>query len=340
MEAVSFLSFLEEKISEVLFRVFFLALVIFILYCYNVDLPYLLLVAAVYLGAQCAFEWIIYRRQKKNWQQITDLADDLEDGYYIAEILPKPKEMQNQAYYYALKKACKAMNDRISAVEKERREYQEYVESFAHEIKVPIGALSLAFDNLKNHALKKETDKIFQLVEQMLYYARSENTEKDYFVRQLALEEVIHNVILKFRFPLMEKKVSVDIRDVDHVVYTDEKWLTFILSQIVQNAAKYFNKPENRLSVRSRETKSAVVLSIEDNGCGIRASDLPRVFEKGFTGSDRNKANSTGMGLYLSKKLCQRLGLGLDIASRENEYTKVTVTFPKGETALFGNGAG
>ncbi len=335
---MSFFSFLEEKISEILFQVFFLALVVFILYFYGVDLPYLLLVAAVYLSAQCAFQGITYRRQKKNWLQITDLANGLEDGYYIAEILPKPQEMQNQAYYCALKKACKAMNDKISAVEKERHEYQEYVESFAHEIKVPIGALSLAFDNMKNHALKKETDKIFRLVEQMLYYARSENTEKDYFVRPLALEEVIHNVILKFRFSLMEKNASVDVRSLDNVVYTDEKWLTFILSQIVQNAVKYFNKQENRLSICSRETKSAVVLTIADNGCGIRASDLSRVFEKGFTGSDRSKANSTGMGLYLSKKLCGRLGLGLDIASQEKEYTKVTVTFPKGETALFGDG--
>ena len=105
------------------------------------------------------------------------------------------------------------MNDEIGKITEEKQDYQEYVESFAHEIKIPIGALSLTFDNTKNYTLKKETDKIFQLVEQMLYYARSENTEKDYFVKQLQLDEVIHNVILKFRHSLMERKVIINIHD-------------------------------------------------------------------------------------------------------------------------------
>ena len=118
--------------------------------------------------------------------------------------------------------------------------------------------------------MKKETDKIFQLVEQMLYYARSENTEKDYFVKQLNLDEVIHNIILKFRHLLMEKKVSMYIHDINNVVYTDEKWLTFILSQIIQNAIKYFDKKENKLTIYSQDNNTNILLVIEDNGCGIK----------------------------------------------------------------------
>jgi len=227
------------------------------------------------------------------------------------------------------------MNDEIGKITEEKQDYQEYVESFAHEIKIPIGALSLTFDNTKNYTLKKETDKIFQLVEQMLYYARSENTEKDYFVKQLQLDEVIHNVILKFRHSLMERKTIINIHDIENVIYTDEKWLTFILSQIVQNAIKYFDKQENKLTIYSQDNGTNILLVIEDNGCGIKASDLSRVFEKGFTGSNRNKANATGMGLYLSKKLCDRLGLKLDIASTEKEYTRLTITFPKGTVHNF-----
>lgn len=226
-------------------------------------------------------------------------------------------------------------NQDIIKITEEKQDYQEYVESFAHEIKIPIGALSLTFDNTKNYTLKKETDKIFQLVEQMLYYARSENTEKDYFVKQLQLEEVIHNVILKFRHSLMERKAIINIHDIENVIYTDEKWLTFILSQIVQNAIKYFDKQENKLTIYSQDNGTNILLVIEDNGCGIKASDLSRVFEKGFTGSNRNKANATGMGLYLSKKLCDRLGLKLDIASTEKEYTRLTIIFPKGTVHNF-----
>ncbi len=256
--------------------------------------------------------------------QISDVALSLE---YVKQY--------GKAYCYALKKACKSMNDEIGKITEEKQDYQEYVESFVHEIKIPIGALSLTFDNTKNYTLKKETDKIFQLVEQMLYYARSENTEKDYFVKQLQLDEVIHNVILKFRHSLMERKAIINIHDIENVIYTDEKWLTFILSQIVQNAIKYFDKQENKLTIYSQDNGTNILLVIEDNGCGIKASDLSRVFEKGFTGSNRNKANATGMGLYLSKKLCDRLGLKLDIASTEKEYTRLTITFPKGTVHNF-----
>lgn len=335
METVSFFAFLEEKIIEILFQLFFLALVAFLLTFYGVDTLFVVLLVILFIVIQGLFQWCLYRKKRNASQQIIDLVDGLEETYYIADVLPKPKEFQNEAYYYALKKACKSMNDEIGKITEEKQDYQEYVESFVHEIKIPIGALSLTFDNTKNYTLKKETDKIFQLVEQMLYYARSENTEKDYFVKQLQLDEVIHNVILKFRHSLMERKAIINIHDIENVIYTDEKWLTFILSQIVQNAIKYFDKQENKLTIYSQDNGTNILLVIEDNGCGIKASDLSRVFEKGFTGSNRNKANATGMGLYLSKKLCDRLGLKLDIASTEKEYTRLTITFPKGTVHNF-----
>ena len=335
METVSFWGFLEEKIMEVMFQIFFLAFVAFLLIFHGVDRRVVAAAVLVFLSMQGLFQWCLYRKKRKLSKHITDLADSLEETYYIADVLPKPKEFQNQAYYYVLKKACKSMNDEISKITEEKQVYQEYVESFAHEIKIPIGALSLTFDNTKNYTLKKETDKIFRLVEQMLYYARSENTEKDYFIKPVQLDNVIHNVILKFRHALMEGKVIINIQDTENLVYTDEKWLTFVLSQIVQNSIKYFDKQEKQLNIYSQDYGTNVQLFIEDNGCGIKASDLSRVFEKGFTGSNRNKANATGMGLYLAKKLCDRLGLKLDIMSREQEYTRIIITFPKGTVHHF-----
>ncbi len=327
---MSFFTFLEEKIIDIVFQLIFLSLVALLLIFYGVDMMFVLSLVIVFIGIYLFFQRCLYRNKCKISQHIMELVDHLEETYYIADVLPKPKEFQNEAYYYALKKACKSMNDAIGKIEKEKQEYQEYVESFAHEIKIPIGALSLTFDNTKNYTLKKEIDKILQLVEQMLYYARSDNTEKDYFVKALKLDEVIHNVILKFRHQLMEKKVSIDIHDIDKIVYTDEKWLLFILSQMIQNAIKYFDKQENKLSIYSQDNNTSILLVIEDNGCGIKASDLSRVFEKGFTGSNRNNTNATGMGLYLSKKLSDRLGLNVSIVSIEKEYTRVTITFPKG----------
>ena len=125
--------------------------------------------------------------------------------------------------------------------------------------------------------------------------------------------------------------MELDVRTENVSVFTDEKWLSFILSQVIQNAIKYFDKPKKILSIYSAESDASVFLVIRDNGCGIPASDLPRVFEKGFTGSDQTKSASTGMGLYLAKTLCDRLGLGLAVESREGEFTQVTVVFPKGK---------
>ena len=142
----------------------------------------------------------------------------------------------------------------------------------------------------------------------MLYYARSENPQNDYFIRKTSLDEIVHDVILKYRRYLIESNVNLNIILDNDIVYTDTKWLTFILSQIVQNSIKYFDKPEKILSIRTAGRPSSVVLIIEDNGCGIPAADLPRIFEKGFTGSDRSRTNATGMGLYLAREIVMRHG--------------------------------
>ena len=332
---MSFVTFLEEKIVYIMFQLFFLVMVVFLLFSSGVDGLYIFLMLFICIIFQTGFLWLTYRSKRRKNREIIEMTDKLQETYYISEILPKPREVENEAYYYALKRACKAMNDKISMLEAEQLEYQEYVESFAHEIKIPIGALSLTFDNTRNYLLKKETDKIFQLVEQMLYYARSENTEKDYFVKRLSLDEIVHQVLLKFRYVLLEEKVILDIHDTENVIYTDEKWLSFILSQILQNAVKYMDKPQKKLTVYSADNRENIALIIEDNGCGIRRSELARVFEKGFTGSNRKKANATGMGLYLAKKLCDRLGLQLQVASEEEKYTRVTIFFPKGAVHSF-----
>lgn len=332
---MSFITFLEEKILYILFQLFFLVLVSFLLFLSGVDGLYIFLMILIYAVFQIGFLWLTYRNKCRKNQRIVEMTDNLQEAYYISEILEKPKDLENQAYYYALKRACKAMNDKISALTEEQVEYQEYVESFAHEIKIPIGALSLTFDNARDYSLKKETDKIFQLVEQMLYYARSENTEKDYFVKELSLDEMMHHVLLKFRYVLLEEKVTLDIHDMENTVYTDEKWLQFILSQILQNAVKYMNKEEKRLVIYSVSHDGNISLVMEDNGCGIKQSELSRVFEKGFTGSNRKKTNATGMGLYLAEKLSDRLGLRLQIDSEEGKYTRVTIFFPKGSIHSF-----
>ena len=219
------------------------------------------------------------------------------------------------------------MNDKISQIEKEKQEYEEYVESFAHEIKIPIGALSLTFDNTKNYALKKETDKLYRLTEQMLYYARSESTEKDYFVKKLNLEEVIHNVILKFRHDLIDHKVIIETHAIDQIVYTDEKWLTFILSQIIQNSIKYFDKQENKLTITGQDNDTNIILSIKDNGCGIHPEDLHHIFKRFYRSRFSQDKQGSGLGLPLAKTIVEAHSGTIEVDSELGKGTTFTMNF-------------
>lgn len=326
---MSFITFLEEKISLILYQISFLIITTMIFLMADIQKFYIAITVGVLSIFMLGYLLNEYFRQKKKSKKIISLVDNVNEKYLISEIIKEPLEMENKAYYYALKQACKAMNDRIGELEKENTEYQEYVESFVHEIKTPISALSLALENNNDFRLKQEVDKINQLVEQMLYYARSENTEKDYFVKEIQLTEIIHSVILKYRHYMLNKKITLNVHDLDHIVITDEKWLVFIISQIIQNSIKYLDKDKKEIEVWGENSNNYINLIIKDNGCGIKESDLVRIFEKGFTGTNRKKGYSTGMGLYLTKKLCDKLGLKLQIQSKEKEFTKLTITFPK-----------
>lgn len=326
---MSFITFLEEKISLILYQISFLIITTMIFLMADIQKFYIAITVGVLSVFMLGYLLSEYFRQKKKTKKIISLVDNVNEKYLISEIIKAPLEMENKAYYYALKQACKSMNDRISELEKENTEYQEYVESFVHEIKTPISALSLALENNNDFRLKQEVDKINQLVEQMLYYARSENTEKDYFVKEIQLAEIIHSVILKYRHYMLNKKITLNVHDLDHIVITDEKWLVFIISQIIQNSIKYLDKDKKEIEVWGENNNNYIDLIIKDNGCGIKEADLVRIFEKGFTGTNRKKGYSTGMGLYLTKKSCDKLGLKLQIQSKEKEFTKLTITFPK-----------
>ena len=326
---MSFITFLEEKISLILYQISFLIITTMIFLMADIQKFHIVITVGVLSIFMLGYLLSEYFRQKKKAKKIISLVDNVNEKYLISEIIKEPLEMENKAYYYALKQACKSMNDRIGELEKENAEYQEYVESFVHEIKTPISALSLALENNNDFRLKQEVDKINQLVEQMLYYARSENTEKDYFVKEIQLAEIIHSVILKYRHYMLNKKITLNVHDLEHIVITDEKWLVFIISQIIQNSIKYLDKDKKEIEVWGENSNNYINLIIKDNGCGIKESDLVRIFEKGFTGTNRKKGYSTGMGLYLTKKLCDKLGLKLQIQSKEKEFTKLTITFPK-----------
>lgn len=326
---MSFGCFLEKNISFLIFH-FSFSIVLFVLF-YLFEIP--LFVAFILSLALFLFSFgyliFLFLFKKRKALEIIHSCDKLEEKYYISEVIHKDYSVDVYPYYYVLKEACKSMKDKISKIEQEKEDYQEYIESFAHEIKTPIAALSLYSDNIQDQSLKEQLGKIEDYVEQVLYYARSDNTEKDYFVKKINISNLIHTLMLKYKDSFLASHIILNVHDLNYCIYTDEKWILFILQQIIGNSMKYFDKNKKTLEIYAVTKNNQVELIIEDNGCGIRLSDLPRVFDKGFTGSNRKKSYATGIGLYLVKKLSKRLDIEVNIESKYQEYTRVHIIFPK-----------
>lgn len=323
------INYIEEKIGLVLWYLAFVLLQLIIMFLLDMDTSFLTLSVLIYLILLSIYLIISYLLVKKKNQSIKNMVDELDEKYLVSELLKKPKNLENEAYYYALRKATKAMNDKITELEHKYQDYEEYIETFVHEVKTPLAAISLYSDNKNDKELKQEVKKIDNLVEQVLYYARSENTEKDYFIKKIKLSEIIHQVMMQNKDYFLANKILIEVENLEVFVATDEKWIIFIINQIINNSIKYMDKKEKKIQIKVAEDKNKVILEIKDNGCGIKESDISRVFEKGFTGSNRKKEHSTGMGLYLCRKLCDRLHLNIDIESKEKEYTTVIIIFPK-----------
>lgn len=211
-------------------------------------------------------------------------------------------------------------------------DYREYIETWVHEIKTPIASTKLIIENNQNEVTNKidsQMDRIEGFVEQVLYYSRSNNVNKDYIIKPINLDNVVRNVIKRNYRDFIHKRIKLDIQDIDEIVYSDGKWVEFIINQIIGNSIKYSNNKEQMIRIYSIKKTNSVILTIEDNGVGIVTKDINRVFEKGFTGENgRRFSKSTGMGLYLCGKLCSKLGLKIGIESEVNRGTSVTLIFP------------
>ena len=304
------------------------ALTVFLLVCGN-SISAVLLILAVWTLILLAGLFLTYWQRSRQMRQLLDMAGQLSERYLISEVMELPEQAEDQVYYRLLKMAGKSMLEQIGEVQRERQEYREYIEQWIHEVKTPITAIKLICENNRcsfTRDLMAELENINRFTEQALYYARSEHTEKDYSVREIRLSDVIHGAIADNKYLLRQNNVAVTVENVEYSIYSDDKWLRFILDQLISNAVKYRVEHPVLHFFAVKKTDS-IILSVSDNGIGIPQGDLPRIFEKGFTGQNgRTIHSSTGIGLYLCRRLCDKLGIGIS-ASSEGEGTIISLTF-------------
>lgn len=216
-------------------------------------------------------------------------------------------------------------------------DYEEYVESWAHEVKTPISLLTILLDNhsdeIPDNASTKMNyirNRMQEYVEQILFYARLKGEKKDYFFERISLSEIVNDILEDYAPLLEEKKFFVSKESLEIIVFSDKRNLKFLLSQIISNAIKY-TKGEGRpeLDIHCERLDDVDALCIRDNGTGVKACDLPYIFEKGFTGdSGDNRQKATGMGLYLVKEIAGYLNLQLDTKSEWMHGFEIKMIFP------------
>ena len=249
-------------------------------------------------------------------------------------MIEKPDFLEGKIIYNSLYEINKTMNEEIKKYRISLEELKEYIEMWVHEVKIPVSSILLMTykkDNIEK--VIEPTKRIENFVEEVLYYARSENAEKDYIIKENSLKEIINSAIKRNKEIFILQIINLKIENIENIrVLTDSKWLEFIINQIINNSLKYLDKKESKIEIKAIENKKNIVLSIYDNGIGIPKTDINKVFNKSFTGENGRKVStSTGMGLYICEKLCKKLGHKIEIESKENEYTKVSITFNKDE---------
>ena len=273
-----------------------------------------------------------YFNRKKYYDNLFKNLDGLDKKYFIAEILESGDFIESNIIYSVLEECTKSMKDEVADLKRNINDYKEYVETWVHEIKTPIASARLILENDEgyiNKSVLEEIEKVEGFIEQVLFYARSSTVERDYIIKKIPLKNSINSVIRKNANILIEKRVKIQLEDIEKKVYCDSKWIEFILQQIISNSVKYMDKDEKYIKIRCLEKDKNIILKILDNGIGISEKSIEKVFEKGYTGENGRKYNnSTGMGLYLCKKLCLKLGLGISIKSKLGVGTEVTIVFP------------
>lgn len=273
-----------------------------------------------------------YNRKRKFYNELTKQLENLDKKYIITELIEKPNFLEGQIFYNSLYEINKTMNEEIKKYKLSLEEFKEYIEMWVHEVKLPLSSILLM--TYKKDDISKviePTKRIENFVEQVLYYARSENAEKDYIIKECDLKEIISKVIKKNKEIFILEKIEIKLENLDNKkVLSDSKWLEFIINQIISNSLKYVDKEKSVITITTSETEKNTVLKIQDNGIGIPKSDIKKVFDKSFTGENGRKIQtSTGMGLYIAKQLCEKLGHKIEIESEQNKYTSVFITFSK-----------
>lgn len=279
---------------------------------------------------------IEYFSKKSYYDNFLSILQQLDDKYLVCDIVKDANFVEGKILKESLQDINKSMIENVNKYKYMLEDYKDYIELWIHDVKIPIAASKMVIENNKNdvtRSIDEELNKIDNYTKQALFYARSSTVEKDYYIKRVSLRDIVRESIRENKSLLIHEKVLLNLHDIDIEINTDNKWMLFIINQIIQNSLKYKKQNEKlAIEIYAVENLQNVILNIKDNGIGIDSGELKRVFDKGFTGTNGRLINkkSTGIGLYLCKKLCDKLGNNITISSKKGEGTILSIVFPNG----------
>ena len=332
---MKFKDFIKDKIWLIVLLVLAVLSIEILLLAYHILAIIRIYIALIIIIVVTIALSIEFYKKKNFYNKLKEDLEDLSEKYLISEIINTPDFTEGKILKEVIQETGKSMLENVNIYKRNQEDYKEYIELWIHEIKIPIATSKLIIENNKSkvtRSINEELDKIENYTEQALYYARSNDANKDYIITKTSLKEIVNTAILKNKTSLLSNKVTIELNEnIDKEVYTDSKWAIFILNQIIQNSIKYAKEEDKRIEIFSDEKKNKTILYIKDNGIGIKKGEITRVFDKGFTGENGRLIGkkSTGIGLYLCKKLCDKLGLGIELNSEVDVGTEVRIIFPK-----------
>lgn len=331
--------FIKERIVFIIINSLILLFTALLLMVLKVDSFAILFIVIINGAGILIYHIFDYLRKKQYYDEIKENMESLDKKYLISEVIEEGTFTESKLIYDVICKSNKAMNDEIGEFKRGINDYREYIELWVHEIKTPIATCKLLIENNESpltESIGEEVCKLENYIDQALFYTRSNTLEKDYIIKEMSLSSCVNKVLNNNADSLIKKRVKISLGDLEKGVYSDSKWIEFILGQIISNSIKYMNKEHKELKIYCNENSKYVILNIEDNGAGISEKDISRVFDKGFTGENGRKfGKSTGIGLYLCKKLCKKLGLDITLISGEGKFTRVSIIFPINRMMIF-----
>jgi len=324
--------YIKDKYKEIILSMLSLLIVLTLLTISQINGLIILFVTFIFILNLLTIFIYNFVKRKIFYNSMSNLLKNLDQKYLITEMVNEPNFIDGKIFLEYLYDIDKSMHEYVNNYKNSNVDFIEYIEMWCHEIKTPLATTDLIIENNNNEvtqSIREEINKIDYFIEQVLYYSRSGSVEKDYIIKKTNLKDVVESVIKRNKKDLISKKIKVEIKDLSEVD-TDSKWLEFIINQIITNSIKYSKDSNSYIKIYSKNNKNNVILYIEDNGIGIESNEIDRVFDKGFTGSNgRKKYKSTGIGLYLCKRLCDKLGHNISLTSKKDEKTTVMIVFPK-----------